>query len=178
MLVAQSCLTLCDPVDCSPPGSSVHGILKARILEWVAIPFSRRCSWPRDRTRVSHIGGTFFVTEPPGKPKGHVASLSGIERWSPAWLVGILTTTLMRTAKHRQVPLRLELRSLDSESRVLTITPWNCTHHGRALLISDSRTVGYILRKDVSVDPYFTSKTIPNPIWIKESRKCQSHQRD
>ena len=40
VLVAQSCLTLCDPMDCSPPGSSVHGILQARILEWVAISFS------------------------------------------------------------------------------------------------------------------------------------------
>ena len=40
--VAQSCPTLCDPVDCSPPGSSTHGILQARILEWVAISFSRR----------------------------------------------------------------------------------------------------------------------------------------
>ena len=41
VLVTQSCLTLCDPVDCSPPGSSVHRILQARVLEWVAIPFSR-----------------------------------------------------------------------------------------------------------------------------------------
>ena len=41
LLVAQSCLTLCDPMDYSPPGFSVHGILQARILEWVAIPFSR-----------------------------------------------------------------------------------------------------------------------------------------
>ena len=41
VVVAQSCLSLCDPLDCSPPGSSVHGILQARILEWVAIPFSR-----------------------------------------------------------------------------------------------------------------------------------------
>ena len=40
----QSCLTLCDPMDCSPPGSSVHGILQARILEWVAMPFSRGSS--------------------------------------------------------------------------------------------------------------------------------------
>ena len=46
--VAQSCPTLCDPVDCSPPGSSVHGILQARILEWVAISFSRESSGPRD----------------------------------------------------------------------------------------------------------------------------------
>ena len=46
--VAQSCLTLCDPMDCSPPGFSVHGILQARILEWVAISFSRGSSRPRD----------------------------------------------------------------------------------------------------------------------------------
>ena len=48
--VTQSCPTLCDPVDCSPPGSSVHGILQARILEWVAISLSRGYSRPRDRT--------------------------------------------------------------------------------------------------------------------------------
>ena len=46
----QSCLTLCDPMDCSLPGSSVHGTLQARILEWVAMPSSRWFSWPRDRT--------------------------------------------------------------------------------------------------------------------------------
>ena len=49
--VTQSSLTLCDPKDCSPPGSSVHGILQARILEWVAIAFSKGSSWPRDQTR-------------------------------------------------------------------------------------------------------------------------------
>ena len=53
--VAQSCPTLCGPVDYSPTGSSVHGILQARILEWVAISFSRGSSWPRDRTQVSCI---------------------------------------------------------------------------------------------------------------------------
>ena len=58
--VSQSCMTLCDPVDCSPPGSSVHGILQARILEWGAISFSRGSSWPRDRTQVSRIVGRHF----------------------------------------------------------------------------------------------------------------------
>ena len=57
--VAQSCPTLCDPVDCSLPGSSVHGILQARILEWVAISFSRGSSQPRDQTQVSHIAGRY-----------------------------------------------------------------------------------------------------------------------
>ena len=60
-VVAQSCLTLCDPVDCSPPGFSVHGILQARILEWVAISFSRGSSWARDRSWVSHITGRCFT---------------------------------------------------------------------------------------------------------------------
>ena len=54
----QSCPTLCDPMDCSLPGSSVHGILQARILEWVAMPSSRGSSRPRDRTQVSHVSCT------------------------------------------------------------------------------------------------------------------------
>ena len=59
--VAQSCPTLCDPVDCSLPGSSVHGILQARILEWVAISFSRGSSQPRDQSQVSRIAGRCFT---------------------------------------------------------------------------------------------------------------------
>ena len=58
--VAQSCSTLCDPMDCGLPGSSVRGILQARVLEWVAISFSRVSSQPRDRTQVSHIPGRCF----------------------------------------------------------------------------------------------------------------------
>ena len=50
----QSCLTLCDPMGYSPPGSSVHGILQARVLEWVAMLSSRGSSWPRDRTNISY----------------------------------------------------------------------------------------------------------------------------
>ena len=58
--VAQWCPTLCDPVIYSPPGSSLHGILQARILEWVAISFSRGSSRPRDQARVSRIAGRRF----------------------------------------------------------------------------------------------------------------------
>ena len=61
VLVAQSCLFLCNPMDCSLPGSSVHGILQVRILEWVAIPFSRGSSQPRDWTWISYIAGRFFT---------------------------------------------------------------------------------------------------------------------
>ena len=59
--VTQSCLTFCNPTDCSPPGSSVHGILQARILEWRAIPFSRGSSPHRDQTQVSCSTGRFFT---------------------------------------------------------------------------------------------------------------------
>ena len=58
---SPSCLTFCDPMDCSQPGSSVHGILQARILERVAIPFSRGSFQPRDQTQVSCIAGRFFT---------------------------------------------------------------------------------------------------------------------
>ena len=60
-LVTQSCLTLCEPMDCSPPGFSVHGILQARILEWVVIHFSKGSSQLRDQTQVSRVAGRFFT---------------------------------------------------------------------------------------------------------------------
>ena len=59
--VGQSCLTLCDPMNCTLPGSSVHGVLQARILEWVVIPFSRGSYQSRDGTWVSHIASRFFT---------------------------------------------------------------------------------------------------------------------
>ena len=60
--VAQLCPTLCNPMDCSLPGCSVHRIFHVRVLEWVAISFSRGSSWPRDRTQVSYIAGRFFAS--------------------------------------------------------------------------------------------------------------------
>ena len=62
-------------MDCSPPGSSVLVISQVRILEWVAISFSRESSQPRDQTCVSCLADTFFTTEPPGKPMGTYACL-------------------------------------------------------------------------------------------------------
>ena len=63
-LSLQSCLTLCNPIDYSPPGFSVHGILQAGILEWIAMPSSKGSSWPRDWTHescISYIAGGFFT---------------------------------------------------------------------------------------------------------------------
>ena len=111
VLVPQSCLTLWDPMDCSPPGSSVHGILQARILEntWLPCPSPGESSHPRDQTQVSHTAGRFFTVwascfssvwlfvtyerQPPGKNTGvgfhfllqgdwtWVSQVSGIEGW-------------------------------------------------------------------------------------------------
>ena len=70
----QSCPILCDPTDCSPPGSSVHGILQAIILEWVAMPFSRESSRLQNQTHVSNVfctgrqAGSLSLA-PPGKPR-------------------------------------------------------------------------------------------------------------
>ena len=63
----SGCPTLGDPMDCNRPGSSAHGILQARTLEWVAISYSGGSSQSRDRTRVSCLVGRLFSTEPPGK---------------------------------------------------------------------------------------------------------------
>ena len=71
MLVAQSCLTLCNPMDCSTLGSSLCGISQARILEWVAILFSRGSSWPRDQTQVPgllHCRQIFYCLSHWGSP--------------------------------------------------------------------------------------------------------------
>ena len=86
-IVTQLCLTLYDPMDCSPPGSSVRGILQARILECVAISFSRGSSPPRYQTRVSYIKGRFFLVtaEPPEKPPQSVQSLSRVRLFVTPW---------------------------------------------------------------------------------------------
>ena len=80
LLVAQSCPTLCDPMGCSPPGSSVHGILQVRILEWAAIPFSRASSQSRDQTQVSCIAGRFFTSVEKG-----MFTYSNILTWRFPW---------------------------------------------------------------------------------------------
>ena len=83
-VVSQLCPTLCDPIDCSPPGSSVLGILQARILEWVAISFSRGSSQPRDWTHVSHFAGRFFTIRTTREdPRPTI--------WRSNYLIGLIT---------------------------------------------------------------------------------------
>ena len=86
------CVWLCNSMDYSPPGSSVCGILQARILVWVAISSSRASSWPRDRTQISCSAGRFFTTEPPGKPHSKLTHLEiKLRVFSPLsnWLPGV-----------------------------------------------------------------------------------------
>ena len=66
---------LCNPIDGSLPGSSLHGILQARVLKWVAMPSSRGSFQPRGWTQVSHIAGGFLPAELPGKPQNRVICL-------------------------------------------------------------------------------------------------------
>ena len=80
---AQSCLTFCDSMDCSPPGSSVHEILQARILEWFAMPFSRGSSWPRDRTCISCVScigrQILYHWRHRGSPRSHPSAFQLLE---------------------------------------------------------------------------------------------------
>ena len=75
--VSWSCPALCNPRDCSPPGSSIHGILQARVLEWVAIAFSRGSSQPRDQTQVSRTAG--------GRPPGEALDKGKKNRTVSKW---------------------------------------------------------------------------------------------
>ena len=98
MLVAQLCLTLWDPMDCSPPGSSVHGLFQARILEWVAIPFSRGSSQSRDRTWVYlHCRQFFTVRATIGSNEPRLSSAIYYIKW---YLVGWMEK---ETATHSSI---------------------------------------------------------------------------
>ena len=89
VFIAQSCPTLCDSMNCSPPLSCVHGILQARILEWVAMPSSRGSSWPKNWTRVSYFTGRFFTNWATREaPSGCLAKIKGTllgVEWSGSW---------------------------------------------------------------------------------------------
>ena len=98
-----SCVWLfCDPIDYSPPGCSVHGISPARILEWVAIFFSRGSSRPRDWTCISCISGRFFTTEPPGKSVLEIAWIKNYLLETESSLQ-VFVSTLELPARHREI---------------------------------------------------------------------------
>ena len=129
--VAQSCLTLCNPMNCSLPGSSVHGILQARILKWVAIPFSKGSSWPRDQTWVSYNAGRFFSLSHQGSPREEISRChftfknrtiqwqdihrrtwvgeTHLVQWGPFWLtMSMCVCSPLRKAEEEMRDYRLE----------------------------------------------------------------------
>ena len=100
-LLTKTCLILWDPMDCSPPGSSVHGISQARILEWVAISFSRAPSWPKDWIQVSCTEGRFFIVWATVVQFSSVQSLSHVWLFAAPWIAGrqaSLSITISRTS--------------------------------------------------------------------------------
>ena len=96
--VAKSCLSLFGPVDCSPAGFFVYGIYQARILEWVAISFSRGSSQPRDWTHISCTAGGFFTNEPCRKPMARI----DISKWS--WSFFFSHGAYIQTSKSSNLP--------------------------------------------------------------------------
>ena len=82
LLSAQLCPILCDPMNCNPPDFSVHGISQSKILEWVAISFSRESSWPRDRTCISCLAGGFFTTSATWEAHDNILLLLLLSRFS------------------------------------------------------------------------------------------------
>ena len=113
----QSCPTLCDPMDCSAPGSSVHGILQARILEQVAMPSSRGSSQPRDQTSVSYIAEmakwVLYCLAPPGKPPAQ-------SRWTVNPVSVIPSKGEWTTPGTSLLPSRNQLCQGDTDSKVYT----------------------------------------------------------
>ena len=137
MLVTQLCVTLCDPEDWSPPGSSVHRMPQARILEWVAIPFSRGSSRPRDRTQVSSIASRFFTSW--ATREAHSDS-----EWALNSMPGLLIGREEDTETHRKRPCENGTRDqsvADTNPGMLRATRrWK--RHGRILPESFQREHG------------------------------------
>ena len=128
-LVAQLCPTLCDPMDCNPPGFSVHGILQARILEWVAISrgFSppRASSRPRDWTQVSCIAGGFFTSwATMGAPWDWIPFYMFMALWVCSSVKGLFIDSLAHSSDVCLFPVDLEGFSLCPGS--LSSASWMC----------------------------------------------------
>ena len=103
VLVTQSCLTLCNPLDCSPTGSSVHGILQAWILEWVVIPFSRGFSQPRQWTQSPALQADSSQSEPARKPRINYSQLHMDDSQPTKWASSRSTTPSTHTQTHREL---------------------------------------------------------------------------
>ena len=135
----QSCQTLGDPMDCSPPGSSVYGILQAKILKWVGMPSSRGSSWPRDPTQVSYVSCTgrwvLYHWHLMESPFYHTATAKSLQSCPTLWPRRRQPTRLLRPwdspGKNPGVGCHFLLQcvKVKSLSRVwLLATPWTAAY--------------------------------------------------
>ena len=144
VLVTQSCPTLWDPMDWSPSGSSGHGIFQARILAWVAIPFFRWSSQPRNRTQVSCIAGWFFTIWATREPKFPFEGLRNTLRKMVALEDGHLTPRGKGPAwpqlgkmhlRHEARPCQSRKHRGSNKNPQLTVTMKHATNYGCSLAI-------------------------------------------
>ena len=112
----QSCLTFCDPMDCSPQGSSVHGSLQARILGRVAIPVSRGSSWPRDQTQVSCIPGRFFTIWATGGAQSYHKQIQKIAQKGKMHLLLCKESTIIISINKKNTPKSINGQSKNWET--------------------------------------------------------------
>ena len=153
---AQPCPTLCDPKDWSPPSSSVHGILQARILEWVAVPFSRRFSQPRDQTQVSLMAGIFFIVWVTRE------ALSWQYTDLNAWRAKQLSPLKIPRKKGAQLFSSPDICSHMNNDTIL----WGRDHMDNLILVMKTQTSQMIQKK---------GECLSQKIWIKISLKLQDH---
>ena len=122
-VLTQSCLTLCDPMDCNPPDSSVHGIFQARILDWVAISYSRGYSQPRDQTyisRVSCIGR--WILYHPGSLK---VSLSSVQLLSCTTKNTLPSKTLLQIWwRNQKLSRQAKVKRIQLHHRKILLSEW------------------------------------------------------
>ena len=126
VLVAHLCLLLCNHMDCSPSGSSVHGTLQARILEWVSIPFLRGSSQPWDQSLAFHNAGKFFAIWSTRKPHLVLTKIQSKAWWGKCCLLFSSDLMVKHLGFWSEVKVEVKVKSL---SRVrLLVTPWTAAY--------------------------------------------------
>ena len=175
VLVAQLCPTLCDPMNYSLPGSSVHGIVHVRILEWVAIPFSRASSQPRDRIQVSCIAGRFFTIwdtrEAPESNYTPIKKKKRIDFLHFSFRMNILSLYWM-FSQIKTLWMTLEGSGLPVKKRMGTslVCQWLRVH-----LPIQGTQVQSLIREDPTC--HETTKPVPHNYWSR-SRRAHAPQQE
>ena len=126
VLVAHLCLLLCNHMDCSPSGSSVHGTLQARILEWVSIPFLRGSSQPWDQSLAFHNAGKFFAIWSTRKPHLVLTKIQSKAWWGKCCLLFSSDLMVKHLGFWSEVKVEVKVKSLNHIR--LFVTPWTAAY--------------------------------------------------